>query len=84
MRGGNDARNVLTAIIDPAASTLGLCLDALDIELDEHFVADDQAAAIERFTPDHAEVFPVQLAFGVEARPNIAPGILGNAVEVPR
>src|SRR5581483_4669706 len=58
-----------------------LALDALDIELDEDVVADDQAAVVQGLAPVHAEILAVQLALRREARADVPPGVFRLSVE---
>src|ERR1700745_4159269 len=67
-----------------AWSLLGLVEDALDLEGDRDLLADDDAAggAGDRAVVADAEVVPVDLAAGGEARPGAAEGVRAEAVHL--
>src|SRR6201993_2663199 len=67
-----------------AWSLLGLVEDGLDLEGDRDLLADDDAAATagDRAVVADAEVAPVDLAAGGEARPGAAEGVRAEAVHL--
>src|SRR6185437_15086875 len=65
-----------------AWSLLGLVEHALDLEGDRDLLADDDAAAGHRAVVADAEVVPVDLAAGREARPGPAEGVRAEAVHL--
>src|SRR5580700_689866 len=61
---------------------VALVEDALDLDADRDLLADDDAAAGDRAVVADAEVVPVDLAGGGEARPRAAVGVRAEAVDL--
>src|SRR2546422_2928456 len=70
----------------PARADGGLLVrleDRLDLHLDQELLADEDPTGLEDLVPRHAEILAIDLAGGGEGGDGLAPGVLGNAKELP-